>query len=83
MPTLLIKNGYRFFFFISEPKFKVPHVHVQFGKGLAVFWLEPSVFLQKNKGLNAKELTQAQKIVIEYKEEFLEKYYELISPRHK
>ena len=85
MLTLLLKNGFRFFFFLSEPKYKAPHVHVEkgIGGGVAIFWLEPNVCLQKSKGLNQKDISIAKAIVLEYQKEFLEKYYEFISPKHK
>ena len=85
MPTLLIKKGFRFFFFLSEPIYKVPHIHVEKGggKGKAIFWLEPRVSLQKFRGLNKKELAVAEAIVIEYHEIFLRKYYETIGPKHR
>ena len=85
MPTLLIKSGFRFYFFLAEPEFKAPHIHVEKGQGdgSAIFWLEPVVSLQKTKGLSGKDLSNARGIVVEYKEQFLEKYYELISPKHK
>lgn len=85
MPTLLLKKGFRFFFFLSEPKYKVPHIHVEkgIGGGLAIFWLEPSVYLQKSRGLNQKDISIAKEIVLEYRKEFLEKYYEFINPKHK
>ena len=81
----MIKNGFRFYFFLAEPEYKVPHIHVEKGQGdgSAIFWLEPVVSLQKTKGLSGKDLSNARRIVVEYKEQFLEKYYELISPKHK
>ena len=83
MPTLLIKNGFRFFFFLAEPEFKAPHIHVEKGRsaGFAIFWLNPAISLQKTKGLDRKELSSARKIVLEYREEFLEKYHELVGAR--
>ncbi len=85
MPTLLIKNGFRFFFYISEPKFKTPHIHVERRSSgcIAVFWLEPYVSLQRSRGFNRKEIAIAQMIVLEHKIEFKRKYYELIKPQHK
>lgn len=85
MPTLLKKNGFRFFFYMAEPQFKFPHVHVEkgTGDGTAIFWLEPGVSLQKSRNLNSKDLAAARNIVIEYQKEFLEKYYEFIGPQHK
>ena len=87
MPTLLIKNGLRFFFVSGEPKYKVPHVHVEKGRGKggchAIFWLETHVKLQKSDSFKTSELFTARSIIIEHQQEFLEKYYELINPKHK
>ena len=84
MATILEKAGFRFFFFLSEPKYKVPHIHVVKGKMEAIFWLEPEVFLQKNnKHFTKRELAKAEKIVLKYQQKFLDKYYEKINPKHK
>ena len=40
VPTLLLVDGYRFFFFSNEGT-EPPHVHVERGDGYAKFWLEP------------------------------------------
>lgn len=80
MPTLLIKGPFRFFFYLAEPQHKLAHIHVEKGQGdgSAIFWLEPTVSLQKANGLNASDLSKARKIVVEYREQFLKKYEELI-----
>ena len=85
MPTLLIKKGFRFYFYLAEPEFKAPHIHVEkgVGDGSAIFWLEPSVSIQKTQGLSAKDLNKTREIVLEYRELFLEKYYEFIGSKHK
>ena len=83
MPTLLVEDGFRFFFYSAEPKYKHPHIHVEKGGGGAVFWLEPSVFLQKNLGMKAQDVAKARKIVLKYRKEFLERYYAVIAPKHK
>ncbi len=40
MPTLLLQEGYRFFFFSNETQ-EPPHVHVRKSSGAAKIWLEP------------------------------------------
>ena len=65
---------YRFFFVpldYGEP----PHIHVQRERMVAKFWLDP-VALQKAGGFKAKELNQIAKLVQEYRDEFLEQWYE-------
>jgi len=51
MPTVLIIEGFRFFFYCNEhlPK----HVHVEYGEDVAKFSLEP-VELVKSKRLSSK-----------------------------
>ena len=83
MPTLLVEGGFRFFFYSAEPKYKNPHIHVEKGGDGAIFWLEPSVFLQKNMGMKVQDITKAKKIVIKYQKEFLEKYYAIVAPKHR
>ena len=52
-PTILRKNGYRFFFFSrEEPRM---HVHVMSNKGEAKFWLEPQLELAMNYGFPEKK----------------------------
>ena len=69
-PTLLKRGPYRFYFFSREES--RPHVHVVSGHGEAKFWLEPLVALANYAGLKEKELKRLQKIVAEYREEFIE-----------
>ncbi len=40
MPTVLNKQGYRFFFFSNEGS-EPPHIHVEGGGGYAKYWLIP------------------------------------------
>ncbi len=74
MPNVLVKNGFRFFFYSREGKYKPAHVHIEYQGGMAVFWLDP-VSLREQKGMTKKWLDKARKIVIEYREDFLEKYH--------
>lgn len=54
MPTILIKNGFRVFFFSADWNEPI-HVHVEYGGALAKFWLKPlrvdSVYKMKPKDL--------------------------------
>lgn len=53
-PTIFREGGFRFFFFSrEEPRL---HVHVVCADGEAKFWLEPSVELAQNHGLNERQL---------------------------
>ncbi len=55
MPTVLRKDGYRFFFYSQEGN-EPPHIHVQYGKGVAKYWLE-NISLANNKGLPSMNTT--------------------------
>ena len=45
------------------------HVHVYHANGEAKFWLEPSVELASNYGLNAPRLNEAAKLIEEHLDE--------------
>ncbi len=63
-PTVLRKNGYRFFFFSREEPRK--HVHVSSNDGEAKWWLEPVVELAYNHRMNARQLRETEVIVGEH-----------------
>ena len=66
-PTVLRKDGYRFFFFSREvPR---PHVHVSASDGEAKWWLEPAIELAYNHRLSAKQSCETEVIVREHVEE--------------
>ena len=56
MPTLLIENSFRRYFFANETDEPV-HVYVQYQKAIAKFWLSP-VALAKNKDTKSHEKKQ-------------------------
>ncbi|MFZ3052288.1 MAG: DUF4160 domain-containing protein [Sulfuricurvum sp.] len=66
MPTVLRVGGYRFFFFSNEAG-EPSHIHIQEGKKLAKFWLDP-VMIASSSNFKAFELNQLEKLVIENKE---------------
>lgn len=73
-PTVRRIGPFRFFFFSNEG-FEPPHVHVQQGRGLAKFWLDP-VRLAKSTQFAAHELTRIEVLVREYEGAFLEAWHE-------
>jgi len=75
MPTILILDGYRFFFFSNEGN-ESPHVHVEKADAIAKFWLMPEVSLAKSYGYNSSELNKILKLVEQNSELFKEKWYE-------
>lgn len=66
-PTVLRVRGFRFYFFSrEEPRM---HVHVHHANGEAKFWLDPTVELAANYGLNVTRLNEATKLVEEHVDE--------------
>ena len=74
MPTVLLAEGFRFFFFSNEGT-EPPHIHVERGDGYAKFWLEP-VELADVVGLKTPELSRARLLVIQHRIDFREKWRE-------
>lgn len=78
MPTILISQGFRFFFFSGEGS-EPPHIHVEHGDKVAKFWLEP-VQLAGSESFRSHELTKVRAMVIEHKKNlFMEKWNEHFS----
>ena len=66
MPTILRKNGFRYYFYSNE---HTPiHVHVSNGSGVAKFNVLEEVVLVESEGMKVKELAEAQ----QYAEENVE-----------
>ena len=73
MPTVLRKNGYRFFFFSNEGN-EPPHIHVEFGSGYAKFWLNP-LALVYYFGLTSRQLTKLLILVEDNQAFFIHSWY--------
>lgn len=63
MPTALIVDKYRFFFFSHEGTEPI-HIHIESADSYAKFWLEP-IQLSKSVGYNAVELNKIRKIIFQ------------------
>ena len=74
MPTLLVAEGYRFFFFSNEGQ-EPAHVHVRRGSGVAKVWLEP-VEVAYSYGLNPAELRRVRELTLVHGASFLERWHE-------
>ncbi len=74
MPTILEKDGYRFFFYSNEHR--PVHVHVRYGDGEAVFNIEDEIELRESKGLKLRELAKAEKLAEENRTLIIEKWHE-------
>jgi len=74
VPTVFIKNGFRFFFYSNE---HLPiHVHVHKGSGEAVFELENGVTLRESVGLKTAELREAEDLATENQQLIIRKWHE-------
>ena len=74
MPTLLIAQGLRFFFFSNEGN-EPPHVHVEQGDAVAKFWLAP-VHLDYAHRMKPQVVKRARILTEQHAIEFLEKWRE-------
>ncbi|MEW6353943.1 MAG: DUF4160 domain-containing protein [Pseudomonadota bacterium] len=77
MPTILRIGPYRFYFYSNE-KGELPHIHVQRERFLAKFWLNP-VALARSKRFASHELRIIQRYVEENRKLFQEAWNEHIS----
>ena len=69
VPTVFREGSFRFFFFSrEEPRI---YIHVTHTDGEAKFWLEPTIELAINQGLNSKQIADALSLVKQHQEEIL------------
>lgn len=74
MPTVLRKDGFRFFFFSREGE-EPPHIHVEQAERYAKFWLRP-VSLASSFGFRSHELTALLRLVEQQQRQFEEAWDE-------
>ena len=70
MPTLLLKDGFRVYFYSHEPN-EPPHVHVDHSGSSAKVWLH-DCSVARNVGFTAKDLGRVVQLVREHREAFVE-----------
>lgn len=70
MPTILIKSGYRFFFY-SGDRGEPAHIHVERDDRIAKFWLSP-VRLASSGGFRRNEVSTIERVVREERDSFME-----------
>lgn len=75
MPTILLIDGFRFFFYSNENN-EPPHVHVTKGDGNGKIWLEPEILTTYMHNFTKTEERQITDIVIGHADIFLNKWYE-------
>ncbi len=73
MPTVLLWNGYRFYFFSNEG-FEPPHIHVDRGGNSVKYWLQP-VAVARNYGFSSREVRVIGDKVREEQQHFLEAWH--------
>lgn len=74
MPTVLLINGFRFFFYMNE---HLPvHIHVSKGGAHAKVILVPEVELLINQGFKVREVREIIDIVVEHYDYIIQKWYE-------
>jgi hypothetical protein len=71
MPTVLIIEGYVFFFYSSEGN-EPPHIHVEKAGAKAKWWLVPEPRPAFAVGFKARELKRMKELVHEHKSTFIE-----------
>lgn len=74
MPTVLERDGFRFFFY-SADRNEPPHVHVRKGCREAKFWLDPIRPARLGR-LKQNDLRQVIAILEENEQQTLERWYE-------
>ena len=75
MPTLLLLNGLRFFFYSNENNEPI-HVHVTKGNATGKIWLEPAVAKAYLSGFNTTEEKMIKEIIESHAEDFKNKWNE-------
>ncbi len=74
MPKIFEKDGFKFFFYSNEHR--PIHVHVRYGGGEAVFYIEATVELRESQGLKVRELSRAEQLAKEHQQLIIEKWHE-------
>jgi hypothetical protein len=66
MPTVLKKNGFRFYFYHNE-NLEPAHIHIDYGGGSAKFWLiEGEGVLVYELGFKSQQVRSARKLIREH-----------------
>jgi hypothetical protein len=70
MPTVLVVDGHRFFFYSNEAT-EPAHIHVETAECTAKFWLADPVQLAHANGYTSKQLKRLAEIVNANREAFI------------
>ena len=69
MPTLLRKDGFRFYFYSNEHTEPI-HIHIQKGDSEGKVWLSPKIEFAYMYGFTNGELKEIATIIFEFSEQF-------------
>lgn len=75
MPTLLLLNGFRFFFYSNENDEPI-HVHITKGSATGKVWLEPTIEVDYFLGFSNSEQRDILHIIQKHCETFKKKWNE-------
>lgn len=78
MPTLLLIDGFRFFFYSNENNEPI-HVHVTKGDADGKIWLEPTIEIAYMHVFSIKEIKEIMQLVEKNLEQFKSKWNEYFS----
>lgn len=78
MPTVLLINGFRFFFYSNESNEPI-HIHVTKGNSNGKIWLEPSIVIAYLYGFNNNDEKTILQIIQTHYTQFKNKWYEYFS----
>ncbi|MBV6483670.1 MAG: hypothetical protein KFKLKKLM_00122 [Flavobacteriales bacterium] len=62
MPTVLIVNGFRFYFYSNENDEPI-HIHIEKAEGNAKFWLEPTLKEEYSYDFTANQKKEIKRIL--------------------
>jgi hypothetical protein len=74
VPTLLVADGFRFYFFSNEVQ-EPPHVHVEKAGGAAKLWLAPVRFAYA-MGFNRRDLRRIRELAFLHQAMFISRWNE-------
>jgi hypothetical protein len=74
VPTLLVVEGFRFWFYSNEGR-EPPHVHVSKAGAAAKVWLQPVHFAYSH-GFTPSQLKRIRELVFEHQTSFVERWHE-------
>jgi hypothetical protein len=83
MPTILLLNGWRFYFYSNENNEPV-HIHVQKAEMEAKFWLREDIFDIEEAysyQMNSKDLREVRKIIFDHFDYFIKEWNEYLKSK--